>query len=165
MHILCFANPFYFDVQEYESALIHPHERHRHSSEGRRHSTERPHHSLEHHCLDEEAASVSKSSEADSVYDELHDMTLWQKLALLFSDLELIIFLIMAVLFGFATGCIDGYLFLYLDSLGEPILLHVLLPPKITLEKTSFCPARLDLFDVLTRQNLPLTILTNDLQS
>lgn len=116
-----FLNP-QLKLQGYESALVHPHEKHRHSTERHRHSTERPRHSLEHHCLDEEAASVSNSSELDPVYEELHDTTLWQKLGLLFSDLELVVLLVMAVLFGFAKGIIDGYLFIYLDSLGKAFL-------------------------------------------
>ena len=84
-------------LQEYESALFHPHERHYQ------------------HCLEE---GVSPESEADSLDEDLLAMSVWQKIKLLFSDLELIIFLVLAVLFGFATGTIDGYLFLYLDSLG-----------------------------------------------
>ena len=66
-----------------------------------------------------EEATASPRSVADYADDELHAMSVWQKLKILFSDPELIVFLLMAVLFGFATGAIDGYLFLYLDSLGE----------------------------------------------
>lgn len=66
-----------------------------------------------------EEATASPRSEAEYADDELHAMSVWQKLKILFSDPELIVFLLMAVLFGFATGAIDGYLFLYLDSLGK----------------------------------------------
>ena len=50
---------------------------------------------------------------------EPQQLSVGRKLAILFSDPEILIFFAMAILFGFATGTIDGYLFLYLDVLGK----------------------------------------------
>ncbi len=95
-------------LQEYESVVIHQHTSRRRLSV----QMERQ------HSMTGEAAA-SPRSEAEYSDGGLDGMSVWQKLNLLFSDLELIVFLMMAVLFGFATGAIDGYLFIYLDSLGE----------------------------------------------
>lgn len=96
-------------LQDYECAIDHSElYRHPHRDGLERHSAK---------PMIEHAAS-----EANSMEQELQRMSEWQKLKLLFSDPELVVFLGMAVLFGFATGTIDGYLFLYLDTLGKPVL-------------------------------------------
>ena len=101
-----------FHLQDYEYAVIHQHtSRRRLSVEAQRSSAEE--------------ATGSPKSEAGSSEDGLLAMSVWEKIKLLLSDPELIVFLLMAILFGFATGAIDGYLFLYLDSLGEAWTLKI----------------------------------------
>lgn len=90
-------------VQEYESALHHSHDNERTSMDL---GSAGP-------CPETDC-----SPEAVLVAESSH-LTAWQKLGVLFSDPEILIFFALAVLFGFATGTIDGYLFLYLDVLGK----------------------------------------------
>ena len=58
---------------------------------------------------------------AEQIAEAEEQLSIWQKLTLIFSQGEVVVFFVMTVLMGFAAGNIDGYMFLYLDQLGKAI--------------------------------------------